>query len=49
VSSSGTNLTLNLALTFKPPVTGTLNIFMYAADNSGQSSGWQTRGSWSVP
>jgi hypothetical protein len=46
VSTSGTNLTLNLSLTFSPSFAAAQSIFMYAIDNSGQNSGWQNRGSW---
>jgi hypothetical protein len=47
--SSGTTLTLTLAMTFKPAFSGTKNIYMYAASSAGPNSGWQTRGSWTVP
>lgn len=46
VSTSGTNLTLNLSLTFSPSFAAPQTIFMEAVDNSGQNSGWQTRGNW---
>jgi hypothetical protein len=46
VSKSSTNLTVNLSLTFSPSFATGQSIFMYAADNSGQNSGWQNRGSW---
>src|SRR5258705_1803147 len=48
ISISGNTLTLTLATTFKPAFTGTKNIYMYVADGS-QDSGWQTRGTWTVP
>jgi len=46
--ASGTTLTLNLAMTFATRFSGAKNVFMYAA-NDGNSSGWQTRGTWTVP
>jgi len=46
---SGNNLTVNLALTFQAAFTGTKNIWSYAADSSGQVSGWQPLGTWTVP
>ena len=45
-STSGNNLTLNLALTFLPAYNGAKNIYMLAYD--GQSSGWQQKGAWTV-
>src|SRR5205085_4024300 len=49
VSTSGTNLTLNLSLSFSHSFSGAQTVFMYAADNSEQNSGWQARGNWTVP
>jgi hypothetical protein len=49
VSTSGTNLTLTLALTFKPAFTGAKNIFMNVFNNANVSAGWQVKGSWTVP
>jgi hypothetical protein len=46
-SGSGTNLTVNLALSFKPAFGGAKNVYMDAGD--GLDSGWQQRGSWTVP
>jgi hypothetical protein len=48
ISISGNTLTLTLATTFKPAFTGAKNIYMYGA-NATQNSGWQTRGTWTVP
>jgi hypothetical protein len=45
---AGNTLTLNLALTFKPAFAGKKYVFMYATNGS-QNSGWQTRGTWTVP
>jgi hypothetical protein len=47
VSSSGNNLTLNVALTFKAAFSGAKNIYMDAYD--GVYSGWQQKGSWIIP
>jgi large repetitive protein len=49
VSISGNTLTLNLAMTFKPAYAGAKNIYMYAANAANVNSGWQTRGTWTVP
>jgi hypothetical protein len=46
---SGTTLTVNLAMTFKPAFAGAKNIWMYADNAAGASSGWQDRGDWTVP
>ncbi len=48
VSTSGTNLTLNLALTFSSAFAGTRNVYMEVYDGAGDS-GWQQRGNWTVP
>jgi uncharacterized repeat protein (TIGR01451 family) len=45
-SGVGNNLTLNLAVTFKPSFVGTKSIYMQAFNKFGLNSGWQTRGSW---
>jgi len=49
VSVSGTSLTLNAALSFKPAFAGARSIFVMGMDNSGLHSGWQKMGSWTVP
>jgi hypothetical protein len=49
VALNGNTLTLNLAMTFQPAFSGAKNIYMYDADVSGSNSGWQRRGSWTVP
>jgi hypothetical protein len=46
--TSGTTLTLNLAMTFKPAFAGTKNIYMYGASATIGNSGWQDRGDWVV-
>ena len=45
VSTSGNNLTLNIALTFAATYTGTKNIYMQALGIVG-SSGWVLKGTW---
>jgi hypothetical protein len=45
----GNNLTLNLAITFKPAFTGPKNIFMKAVDRGGRASNWLNTGNWTVP
>src|SRR5579871_3270761 len=48
VVASGTNLTLDLALTFTSAYAGSKNIYMEAAANT-LDSGWMVRGAWLVP
>jgi uncharacterized repeat protein (TIGR02543 family) len=48
VTSSGTNLTLNLPVTFKAAYAGAKSTYMYAAGSSA-NSGWQSMGTWTVP
>ena len=45
---SGNTLTVNLAVTFKNAFAGAKSVFMYGT-NGVINSGWQTRGSWTVP
>jgi hypothetical protein len=49
VVRNGNALTLNLGMTFFPAYAGAKNIYMYATDVSGSNSGWQQRGTWTVP
>ena len=50
VLGSGMNLTVNLALSFKSAFTGAKNVYMdVASAATGLDSGWQQRGSWTVP
>jgi beta-propeller repeat-containing protein len=46
---TGNVLTLNLAMTFKSGFNGSKNIYIYGEDVSGVNTGWQQRGTWSVP
>jgi phage baseplate assembly protein gpV len=48
VTVSGTNLTLNLPVTFTTAYAGAKNTYMYAAGSSA-SSGWRLMGSWTAP
>jgi uncharacterized protein YhjY with autotransporter beta-barrel domain len=48
-SGSGNTLTVNLAMNFAPGYSGSKNLFLYAQDQAGQNSGWQTKGTWTVP
>jgi phage baseplate assembly protein gpV len=48
VTVSGTNLTLNLPMTFTAAYAGAMSTYMYAAGSSA-NSGWQAMGSWTVP
>jgi len=45
-SGSGSDLTVDLAITFTPLFAGNRNIYLHAADTMGLSSGWQHRGTW---
>lgn len=47
--SSGATLQLDAAIAFKSAFIGNKNVYLYAIDNSGQVSGWQQRGAWTVP
>src|SRR5208283_696868 len=48
VTMSGTILTLNLSLTFQSAFAGTKSVYLQAANPAG-STGWLSKGSWSVP
>jgi hypothetical protein len=48
VTSSGNNLTLNLALSFNAGFAGAKNIYM-EVQNATLDSGWAQRGAWTVP
>jgi hypothetical protein len=47
-SSVGTTVTLDVALTFQSSFLGNKTIFMSATDAAGESTGWQSRGTWAV-
>jgi hypothetical protein len=47
VSTTGNDLTLNVALSFSSTFTGSRNVYLYAADGvSGLNSGWVQGGTW---
>ena len=48
-SSVGSNLTVNLDLTFKPAFSGPKSVYMQTQDTGGTATGWQLRGTWTVP
>ena len=47
-AGSGTALTLDLALVFKPAFAGAKKTYLYAVDASALNSGWQQKGTWTV-
>lgn len=46
---SGNSMSLTLSITFSSTFAGSRSIYAYAEDNTTQSSGWQTLGTWDVP
>jgi putative effector of murein hydrolase len=46
---NGDTLTLNFPMTFEAGYAGAKGTFLYAADLSGATSGWQELGTWTVP
>lgn len=46
---AGNQLTVRVALTFKPAYSGPKNIYMTVADNPGNVAAWAVRGTWTVP
>jgi len=46
--SSGDGLTVNVSLTFLPEFGGTKSNYFLAIDSAGQSTNWQTVGTWTV-
>jgi len=46
---NGPSLTLVLNISFATSFIGVKNVYMLAADAGGASSGWQQRGTWTVP
>ena len=49
IALSGNTLTVSLAMAFQPSYAGAKNIYLYASDVSGASTGWQQLGVWTVP
>ena len=48
VSTSGTTSTVTLSITFKAAFAGAKNLYMFATDTLGNSSTWQSLGSYNV-
>jgi hypothetical protein len=48
VSNSGTTSTVTVSITFKATFAGTKNLFMLATDTAGNSSTWQSLGTFAV-
>jgi hypothetical protein len=48
VSGSGSSLTVNVALTFKPAFAGAKGVFSGVISNANEFSGWQAMGSWTT-
>jgi len=48
VAEDGKRLTVRVALTFRPSFTGAKNLYLYAQDAEGKSTGFQQRGTWIV-
>jgi len=46
--SSGSNLTITLAISFQPQFNGAKSVWIEAHDNEDGSSGWQQLGSWTA-
>jgi hypothetical protein len=49
VTTNGTTMTMNVSLTFKRAFAGTKNIYMFGVSAGNVNSGWQPRGSWTIP
>lgn len=49
VSTAGTQLTVQVPVTFQSSFSGTKNEYLYALDGSGVTTGWQQMGTWTVP
>jgi hypothetical protein len=49
VSISGNELRLTLALTFAPGFNGLKIVYMEAINNASVFSGWQGKGTWTIP
>ena len=48
-AASGTSLTVTLRIAFTPAFAGVKNIDMRANSSLGSTTGWVTRGTWTVP
>ena len=47
-AGSGNNLSVSLAVSFKPAFVGATSIYAYVLDTAGASSGWKTLGAYTV-
>jgi len=48
ISGSGTTLTVNWNVTFKPTFTGAKNSYLYVKDDSLAYNGWTQKGTWTI-
>jgi hypothetical protein len=48
-SNAGQVLTVNLPVTFATTYSGSKNVILFAGSMAGLTSGWQQRGTWTVP
>ncbi len=48
-TGSGNTLTVTVSVTFKPAFSGPKGVYLFAQDASGLSTGWLSRGTWTVP
>jgi hypothetical protein len=49
VSTSGTQLTVRVPVTFQPSFAGIKNEYLFALDGAGINTAWQLMGTWTVP
>jgi hypothetical protein len=49
LSGNGSNLTLNLALTFQAAFAGAKGVYLEVYEGPGADTGWQQKGTWTVP
>src|SRR5207237_194129 len=48
-TGSGNSLNFTASLSFKPAFGGGKTVFLYADGSGGNTTGWQSRGTWTVP
>lgn len=48
VSTSGTTLTINWSITFKPAFTGQKNTYLYIIDDANVIANWAQKGTWKI-
>jgi len=49
VAGSGTTMTVNWAVTIKPPFTGSKKTYLYVRDDTNVGAGWTQKGAWAIP